>query len=118
VVYRFQFAYLFMTPEQEPKRDFKKLAAEAFSFKNIEFKDTPKVRAILYQGDREIAKGSAEVGDGRVLFHPDVAHVLENLMPTPAHLTLSESGHEVRLSQSQVDFELSSRLIWFFDYVA
>jgi hypothetical protein len=94
------------------------LIAKAFSFKNIEFKDTPKVRAILYQGDREIAKGSAEVGDGRVLFHPDVAHVLENLMPTPAHLTLSESGHEVRLSQSQVDFELRSRLIWFFDYVA
>jgi hypothetical protein len=107
-----------MIPEQDIKPDFKKLAAEAFGLKNIEVKSVPKVRAILYQGDHEIAKGSTEVGDDRVVFFPESPRVLESLPPTPISLIVLDNSREIHLSMSRSDFELSSRLMWFFQLVA
>jgi hypothetical protein len=87
-------------------------------FKDMEVNHIPSVRATLHQGDQEIATGSAEVSDSRVMFFPSTPRVLESLLPTPISLKVLGSSSLIPLSESQMDFELSSRVIWFFDRVA
>lgn len=96
-----------------PNLDFKKLAKDLAD--NLQIVQARKIRASLYQDGHLIAKGSVEVGDGRVIFFPSDPHVLENPLPKPISLKPSETSPEIHLSQSQIDFELSSQLIWFFD---
>jgi hypothetical protein len=95
--------------------DFRQLAAKALGLENIQITNIPRVRATLFQGDHEITIGSAEVLDDRAMFFPNEPRVLETLMPAPISLKVSGTSPEVHLSQSKLDFEFSSRLIWFFD---
>jgi hypothetical protein len=87
-------------------------------FADMEVNHISSVRATLHQGDQEIARGSAEVSGSRVMFFPSPPRVLESLLVTPISLKVLENSSVIPLSESQMDFELSSRVIWFFDRVA
>ena len=98
-------------------KDIKTSLLKRLEESRSEIYDTPETRhsrASLYQGDRLLSTGTAEVSSDRVIYYPNVQEQLHGPLNSGVVLKVSNEK-EVPLSQSEESFQMSNHQMWFFE---